>query len=154
MAFPHAPSSLELRSLCLLLSLALRISASPCPCVRPPIVGRLPDLCHLAMPRARIIWIPTQGSVASPMRVMDACWPLAPPKSPTPPRLPCRAPRSHQKVCFRIMPCSSSHVFLASAVLPFPASTKVGGHSRMNPRGRGFGMGPTPLSHPGVHSGC
>uniref|UniRef100_A0A8C6DZH0 60S ribosomal protein L3 n=1 Tax=Moschus moschiferus TaxID=68415 RepID=A0A8C6DZH0_MOSMO len=34
-----------------------------------------------------------------------------------------------QKVCFRIMPCSSSHVFLASAVLPFPASTMAGGHS-------------------------
>lgn len=50
------------------------------------------------------------------------------------------------------MPCSSSHVFLASAVLPFPASTTTGGHSRMNPRGRGFGKGWTPLSQPRVHT--
>lgn len=68
----------------------------------------------------------------------------APVLSGSPPRA--LSPRSHQKVCFRIMPCSSSHVFLASAVLPFPASTTAGGHSRMNPRERGFGMGPTPLS--------
>lgn len=43
------------------------------------------------------------------------------------------APGSHQKVCFRIMHCSSSHVFLASAVLPFPASTTAGGYSRKRP---------------------
>lgn len=53
-------------------------------------------------------------------------------------------PGSHQNVCFRIMPCSSSHVFLASAVLPFPASTTAGGNSKTRANRRGFGMAQPP----------
>lgn len=50
------------------------------------------------------------------------CWPSL-----------CPIPASHQKVCFKIMPCSSNHIFLASAVLPFPASTTAGGNSTKRP---------------------
>lgn len=78
--------------------------------------------------------------------------PTPPPRHHHPPVQP-RVPGSHQNVCFRIMPCSSSHVFLASAVLPFPASTMAGGNSRTGPSRRGFQMGPTPLSYPGSTGG-
>lgn len=124
----------------------------PIPAPDPSLFAPFP-ICHHPAPSATLVCITTLP-VISPIMVTDTCQLLAPPTSsvapPAPPDLLTltMAPGSYQKVCFRIMPCSSSHVFLASAVLPFPASTTAGGNSETRPTKRALGY-LTPSATPG-----
>lgn len=122
------------------------LPCSPSPCPRSFVVPCL-------MPGTNLVWITTPAlspaprwstALASHWPCRCNTWPSV--LSPPPPLAlrPCPRPGSHQNVCFRIMACSSSHVFRASAVLPFPASTTAGGNPKTRCTGRGFGAGPTP----------
>lgn len=148
-ASAHVRSHWELSDVC---CTHLRPAPLPAPCSHVPGPNTVPCL----MPSTNLVWITTPALSPAPRyshcHLPRHTWPSGlslPPLCLPPPSHSAHSPGSHQNVCFRIMPCSSSHIFRASAVLPFPASTMPGGNSENRPPAEAWGPA-DPLATPGA----